>query len=229
MNTFSKTIGTLLFAFAAQLLTAPVSVSAQEEQSYRKGLWEIIFSPQYTLAKNLGFDGGTTAKIEDTWGFGLQIGYNFNDHWNLAGLFSWSEPDYHALEQPAAGNPLPARNTSGTLQMNTFGLALTYNFLKGPLTPYVDGYIGGTYINTDIADGPPVVGCYWNPWYGNICGVGQPTKSDTFFSFGVGGGLRWDVSRWFFLRAGARQQWVDISNTGVPSFTLVKLDIGFKF
>ena len=26
--------------------------------------------------------------------------------------------------------------------MNTFGLALTYNFLKGPLTPYVDGYIG---------------------------------------------------------------------------------------
>ena len=88
MNTFSKTIGTLLFAFAAQLLTAPVSVSAQEEQSYRKGLWEIILSPQYTLAKNLGFDGGTTAKIEDTWGFGLQIGYNFNDHWNLAGLFS---------------------------------------------------------------------------------------------------------------------------------------------
>ena len=66
--------------------------SAQEEQSYRKGLWEIILSPQYTLAKNLGFDGGTTAKIEDTWGFGLQIGYNFNDHWNLAGLFSGVSP-----------------------------------------------------------------------------------------------------------------------------------------
>jgi opacity protein-like surface antigen len=227
VNTFSKTIGALLLA--ALFATAPVSASAQEQESIRKGLWEIILSPQYMLAKNLGFDGGTTAKIEDTWGFHLQIGYNFNDHWNLAGLFSWSEPDYHALVQPVAGNPQPARNTSGTIQMNTFGMALTYNILKSPLTPYIDGMLAGTYINTDIAAGPPQVGCYWDPWFGQICGVVQPTKSDTFFTFGLGGGLRWDVNRWFFLRGGARYQWIDISNTGTPGFTLVKLDVGFKF
>ena len=227
MNTFSKTVGALLLG--AQLITAPVIASAQDEESIRKGLWEIILSPQYMLAKNLGFDGGTTAKIEDTWGFHLQVGYNFNDHWNLAGLFSWSEPNYHALIQPAAGNPLPARNTSGSIQMNTFGMALTYNILKSPLTPYIDGMLAGTYINTDIAAGPPQVGCYWDPWFGQICGVAQPTKSDTFFTFGLGGGLRWDVNRWFFLRGGARYQWIDISNTGVPGFTLVKLDVGFKF
>ncbi|MEX5217651.1 MAG: outer membrane beta-barrel protein [Nitrospiraceae bacterium] len=227
MNTFSKTVGALLLG--AQLITAPVIASAQDEESIRKGLWEIILSPQYMLAKNLGFDGGTTAKIEDTWGFHLQVGYNFNDHWNLAGLFSWSEPNYHALIQPAAGNPLPARNTSGSIQMNTFGMALTYNILKSPLTPYIDGMLAGTYINTDIAAGPPQVGCYWDPWYGQICGVAQPTKSDTFFTFGLGGGLRWDVNRWFFLRGGARYQWIDISNTGTPGFTLVKLDVGFKF
>jgi opacity protein-like surface antigen len=227
MNAFSKTIGVL--ALVAQSVIGPVSVSAQDEGSVRKGQWEIMLSPQYMLAKNLGFDGGTTAKIEDTWGFALQIGYNFNEHWNLAGLFSWSEPDYHALIQPTAGNPLPARNTSGSIQMNTFGMALTYNILKTPLTPFVDGYLGGTYINTDIAAGPPQVGCYWDPWFGQICGVAQPTKSDTFFTFGLGGGLRWDVNRWFFLRGGARYQWIDISNTGVPGFTLVKLDVGFKF
>jgi opacity protein-like surface antigen len=227
MNTFSKTVGALLLG--AQLITAPVIASAQDEESIRKGLWEIILSPQYMLAKNLGFDGGTTAKIEDTWGFHLQVGYNFNDHWNLAGLFSWSEPNYHALIQPAAGNPLPARNTSGSIQMNTFGMALTYNILKSPLTPYIDGMLAGTYINTDIAAGPPQVGCYWDPWFGQICGVAQPTKSDTFFTFGLGGGLRWDVNRWFFLRGGARYQWIDISNTGVPGFTLVKLYVGFKF
>jgi opacity protein-like surface antigen len=227
MNTFTKTIGALLLA--VQFVTVPVSASAQDDQSYRKGLWEIILSPQYMFAKNLGFDGGTTAKIEDTWGFHLQIGYNFNDHWNLAGLFSWSEPDYHALVQPVAGNPQPARNTSGTIQMNTFGMALTYNILKSPLTPYIDGMLAGTYINTDIAAGPPQVGCYWDPWFGQICGVVQPTKSDTFFTFGLGGGLRWDVNRWLFLRGGARYQWIDISNTGVPGITLVKLDIGFKF
>jgi opacity protein-like surface antigen len=227
MSMFDKIIGALLLV--ALFVTSPVNASAQNEESIRKGLWEIILSPQYMLAKNLGFDGGTTAKIEDTWGFHLQIGYNFNDHWNLAGLFSWSEPDYHALVQPAAGNPLPARNTSGTIQMNTFGMALTYNILKSPLTPYIDGMLAGTYINTDIAAGPPQVGCYWDPWFGQICGTFQETKSDTFFTFGLGGGLRWDVNRWLFLRGGARYQWIDISNTGVPGFTLVKLDVGFKF
>ena len=65
------------------------------------------------------------AKIEDTFGFGVQIGYNLNDHWNLAGLFSWSQPDYQALVQPAAGNALPARSSNGTIQTNTFGFAVT--------------------------------------------------------------------------------------------------------
>ncbi len=199
------------------------------DEAIRKGKWEILLSPQYTLAKNLGFTGGTTAKVDDTWGFGLQIGYNFNEHWNLAGYFSWSEPDYHAVVQPAPGNSGPARNISGSLQMNTFGGVLTYNVLSGPLTPYVEGSLAGTYINTDIADGPPIVGCYWDPWFGYICGATQPTKSGTFMTYGVGGGLRWDINRFLLIRGGVRQQWIDISNTGIPGFTTFKLDIGFKF
>ena len=58
-----------------------------------------MLAPQYTLAKNLGFDGGTTAKINDTFGFNFQFGYNFNEHWSLGGLFSWSRPDYQAVVQ----------------------------------------------------------------------------------------------------------------------------------
>jgi len=196
---------------------------------FRSKRWEIILTPQYTLTKNLGFDGGTTAKINNTWGFGLQIGYNFNEHWNLAGMFSWSQPDYQAVVQPAAGNPGPARNISGNLQMNTFGAVVTYNILKGPLTPYAEGFVAGTYINTDIADGPPVTGCYFDPWFGYICGTTQPTKSDTFFSTGIGGGMRWDINKYVLLRGGVRYQWIDLSNTGVPGFTIFKIDIGFKF
>jgi len=228
MSRLGKAVGGAVVA--VQLVMVPVGVSAQAiDDSTRKGHWELMVSPQYTLAKNLGFEGGTTAKINDTFGFALQVGYNFNDHWNLAALFSWSQPDYQALIQPAAGNPLPARSTSGTMQTNTFGGALTYHFLKGPLTPYVDAVLAGTHVNTDIAAGPPVIGCYWDPWYGQICGGVQPTKSDTFLSYGVGAGLRWDINQGFFLRAGARQQWVDLPHTGTPSFTLVKLDFGIKF
>ncbi|MBA5867476.1 MAG: hypothetical protein GDA67_12365 [Nitrospira sp. CR1.3] len=151
------------------------------------------------------------------------------EHFNLAGLFSWSQPDYQAVVQPAPGNTGPARNISGSLQMNTFGLVATYNILSTPLTPYVEGSLAGTYINTDIADGPPVVGCYWDPWWGYICGSAQPTKSDTFMTYGIGGGLRWDINQYVLIRGGVRQQWIDISHTGIPGFTTFKLDIGFKF
>lgn len=123
----------------------------------------------------------------------------------------------------------PPTSQRGTLETNTFDLITTYNVLPGPLTPYIDGNIGGTHINTDVAAGPPVAGCYWDPWYGYICGVAQPTKAATYLSFGVGGGLRWDVNSWLLLRAGFRQQWVDVSNTGIPGFSSFKLDVGFKF
>jgi len=197
--------------------------------SLRSKKWEVLLAPQYTLAKNLGFDGGTTAKINDTWGFGLQVGYNFNEHWNLGGLFSWSNPGYQAVVQPAAGNPSLLRPISGSIETTTFALAATYNVLAGPLTPYIDTNIGGTYVNTDIAAGPPVAGCFWDPWYGYICGVSQPTKSDTLLSFGVGGGVRWDINSVVLVRGGIRQQYVDLPNTGIPGFTTIKLDVGFKF
>jgi opacity protein-like surface antigen len=128
--------------------------------SLRSKRWEVLLAPQFTLSKNLGFDGGTTAKINDTWGFGLQVGYNFNEHWNLGGLFSWSNPGYQAVVQPAAGNPSLPRPISGSIETTTFALAATYNVLAGPLTPYIDTNIGGTYVNTDIAAGPPVAGCF---------------------------------------------------------------------
>src|SRR6476620_12725418 len=98
-NTIQVAIGVVLLFFAS------AAVAFAEDESFRSKRWEIILSPQYTLAKNLGFDGGTTAKINDTWGFGLQIGYNFNTHWNVAGVFSWSQPDYQAVVQPVQGNP----------------------------------------------------------------------------------------------------------------------------
>lgn len=205
--------------------------SAQTDDNSRKGRWEFMIAPQYTLSRNIGFNGGTNVKIEDNWGFGIQFGYNFNEHLNLGGLFSWSRPDYQGTVQPAPGIPIAPgpRSTSGTIETSTFGMILTYNLLAGPLTPYLDAMVAGTYVNTDIASGPPIPGCFWDPWFGYICGTVQPTKYDTYLAYGFGGGLRWDVNRTFFMRGGFRQQFVDVANTGTPSFTIFKLDLGVKF
>ena len=127
-------LGLLKVATAIALCMAVSVLSAYADDaspdgSLRSKKWEVLLSPQYTLSKDLGFDGGTTAKINDTWGFGLQFGYNFNEHWNLGGIFSWNNADYQAVVQPAAGNSSPPRSISGTVETTTFALAATYNVL----------------------------------------------------------------------------------------------------
>jgi opacity protein-like surface antigen len=125
------------------VMASPGYADEMVDKALRKGKWEIMLAPQFTLAKNLGFDGGTTAKIEDTAGFNFQFGYNFNEHWNVGGLFSWSRPDYHAVVQPVEGNTAGPRTQHGTVETNTFALVTTYNFIAGPLTPFVDLNFGG--------------------------------------------------------------------------------------
>ncbi|GKS59350.1 hypothetical protein YTPLAS18_28770 [Nitrospira sp.] len=220
----------LVVMAAAQVIAAWYPSTAGAEESYRSHRWEVLLSPQYTLSRNIGFQGGTNVKIEDSFGFGIQIGYNFNDHVNLGGLFSWSRPDYQGTAQPAPPTPLAGtRPINGTIETSTFGMVLTYNVFKGPLTPYLDALVAGTYVDTDIVSGPPVNGCFWYPWYGYICGPVFPTKHDTFLAYGFGAGLRWDVNPMFLVRGGFRQQFVDISNTGTPSFSVFRVDVGFKF
>ena len=227
----------LSIVMSAQILSAWSPNVAQADGGeyrtdsiYRKGRWEFMLSPQYSLSRNIGFQGGTNVKVEDTFGFAFQFGYNFNEHVNLGGLFSWARPDYQGTVQPAPGNPVPTpRSINGTIETSTIGLVMTYNILKGPLTPYLDAMVGGTYVNTDIVSGQPVNGCFWDPWYGYICGSAYPTKYDTFLSYAFGGGVRWDVNHTLFLRGGFRQQFVDFSGTGTPSVSIFKLDIGILF
>ncbi len=115
-------------------------------ESHRSGRWEIMLGPQYTFERNLKLEGGTTANIEDTVGFAFQFGYNFNEHLNLGGMFSWSNPDYQAVIQPNPANAAAARSQTGSVETSTFGLVGTYHLLKSPLTPYMDTNVSGAYI-----------------------------------------------------------------------------------
>lgn len=217
-------------ALCLGLAALPVDADAFElPDSHRSGRWEIMLGPQYTFERNLNLEGGTTANIDDTVGFGFQFGYNFNEHLNLGGYFSWMNPDYRTAVQPGPGNASAAGSQTGSLDTRMFGLVGTFHFLKSPLTPYLDSNVGGANVITDVPEGPPISGCYWDPWFGYVCGIAQPTKDGVFLSYGVGGGLRWDVTDALLLRASARQQWIDFSSSGPIGFTTFKFDIGWMF
>jgi len=103
------------------------------------------------------------------------------------------------------------------------------NFLEGPITPFVNGTIGYSFIDTNIPDGPPQSGCWWDPWYGQICGTWQSTRSVDEFIYGAGLGVRWDTSDTLSVKLEYQKRWIDSSNAGSPDFDQLKLGLSWMY
>jgi len=222
--------GTLLAAVigvAGVAYSAPSAAELSQSYSNRAGRFETTLQVRYVDSRKVGFDGGASADMDSAVGFGFGFGYNFNQHLAMHADFSWASIDYQARGVDSSGNP---HNFSGTLDTSSGQLNVTYYILPGKLTPFVAGGLGYTWVDTNIASGPPASGCYWDPWWGYVCYPYQPTYSTSEFSYNAALGLRWDVATSIFLRASIGKQWIDFDNTsGTPSFTLGRFDIGFMF
>jgi opacity protein-like surface antigen len=106
----------------------------------------------------------------------------------------------------------------------------TYNILARPVTPFIAGGLGWSWVDTNIATGPPTVGCWWYPWYGYVC-TGYPnSKTLSGLAYELGAGVRWDFNRSFDARASYNMKWIDFGNTkGKPDFDGFQLLFGWKF
>lgn len=220
----------LLQVATAVLLTGTAAVCAAQS-SPRAGKWEFTLTPQYTESWSANGRNGSRIEVDQGWGFGLGLAYNFNDHFALGGEFIWSEADYDLKLTPGPGNPNGTARFSTTLHTSTLRLNGTFNLLSSAFTPFITAGAGATYANSNIPDGPPQTYCWYDPWYWNyVCTTGYPTKNDTYFSYMGGIGLRWDSPGSFFIRGLAAKQWIDIGGgIGTQDVTQYRIDIGFKF
>ena len=204
------------------------AASAQGDAARAKR-WEFSLQLPDVQGKNYSFEGGSSARTSNTLGFGVGFAYNLSNHLNLGMDFNWYSMDFDATIQPGAGSGQAAFTTRGTADVSSVMFNATYHFLSGPVTPYVAAGIGGTYVDSNIQTGPAVPVCWYYPWYGYYCGTAVPTASNNFFSYAGGAGVRWDVSRQMFLRAGATRQWLDASgNSSSDGTTTWRIDFGFK-
>lgn len=218
--------GLLAMAIAWVLGTA----TAIADEADRAKHWEISFLPVYAPSKSLSFENGTQANLDAGWGFGFGFGYNFTDHFNLGGEFAWNYVGYQGTATPAAGNLSGPVNVSGTLYTSTLRAAATYNFLKSAVTPFVSGGVGWTYVDTGVQNGPAQPFCWYYPWWGYWCGTYAPTKTLEGWSYNAGVGVRWDITRKFYARALAQEQWTQFGGyTGSQNWTSYRVDLGFKF
>jgi opacity protein-like surface antigen len=215
---------------AAALTMAWMAGASGQDVTDRAGKWEGHFNILYGDSQNVTGDNGSSADVDSSAGWGFGFGYNFNDHWALEGNFSYRDADYRATVAPGAGNANLPQSISGTMETSTLAFNATYNLLARSFTPFVTGGVGGTYVDTNIPDGLAVPVCWWDPWWGYYCAPVYPTKAETYFSYNVGAGVRWESKGSLFLRALVSEQWIDVGgDIGTPDFLQFRLDIGTRF
>ena len=126
-------------------------------------------------------------------------------------------------EPPEGEDPVP-RDIDYQLDKYSHALNATWNWFDGPLTPFLQGGIGWTRIDSNIPSQPPQTGCWWDPWWGYICDTTWKTYDTSDFAYNLGIGLRWDINGALFLRGSYNREWVSV-DSGDLDFDTLSLDI----
>lgn len=220
---------TLILVSTFFILATVVSVAQAQRTGTRHiprgDRWDFTIQTRYTSSQDYEGEGGSSVSINSDLGWGFGFGYNFNQHFNLGLLFTWRSVPYQSLAVDAE-DPDQKNSYSGQMTTSTFGLSGEYNILKGRFTPYVNGSLGWMHINSNIFAGW-TSGCYWDPWWGYVCGPIPLTygANKTVYTLGLGG--RFEMSSSVFLRAGYERGW--ISSSSVDGSDMMRIDLGFMF
>ena len=202
-----------------------VSVGVADAQS-REGRREFALGTFYQLSANPEFETGTI-ETDNDFGFVGDFGYNFNDKVAVDFGLQFAGIGYNATAVDEDGNDF---GISGTYDTWTLASNLIYNFSDGPVTPYSGLGIGYTWVDTNVPNGPPSTGCWWDPWWGYVCYTTYPTETGSAFSYQALLGLRYELNDTTFLKFYYTSQWMDFSNaTGTPRFDVFGLEIGWMF
>ena len=211
---------------AALALTMPALAFAQTN---RANSWEWSVAAIYQDSASSGAEGGSNLKLDNELGFGLNFGYNFTNKLALSGDFEWLRPDFTAtlVEDAPTPSSTTVRHTMSQFNGRIKG---TLTFLETPLSPYVEAGIGWSYFDSNVADGPPITGCWWHPWWGYICENFYSTFSSTEFSYGGALGLRYILRGGMTLKLSVNQYWIDVGSAGGdPELNAARLEFGWSF
>jgi opacity protein-like surface antigen len=224
-NTVTRNV-TAFAAAAATFAVLAVAPAAQAQD--REGRWEFTLGTLYQLSSTIDGQEGSTVDTDNDFGFEIGSAYNFTDNFAANIGLQWSGIGYSATGMEEDGTEF---GISGTYDAFTLSTNLVYNFTDNKLTPYIGAGIGWTWIDTNIPNGLPSTGCWWDPWWGYVCSTYYPTKGTDAFSYQATLGLRYTFdSDHTFMKLGWTSQWMDFDNTsGTPRFDVFTLDVGWIF
>jgi opacity protein-like surface antigen len=213
------------------LLAATVAaftlLTASAAGADRGNNWEGTIQLIGTSSESSGGENGSGVDFDSATGFAFGIGYNFNQHLSLGFDGSFVKPKYTAVVVPEDDEPFSVRHKASVFNGAVNG---TWNILKGNFTPYLQLGLGWTHVDSNVADGPPVTGCWWDPWWGYVCADFFSTYKDTRFSWNAGLGVRYDFQNRMFLKGSINRIFVDgAQDAADPEFDLWRVELGWRF
>ena len=182
--------------------------------------------PQFIGSRDRVYADGSQSSIGTRAGFGFGVGYNLNDYLELGVEFLSTRANYTLTSTPATGS----EKYNGDLYTSSFNVNVTYNILKAPLTPYITGNIGSTFIDSGIDDpsGATLPGCGYDPFGWWSCTEIPATVSRRDANYGASAGLRYDFSRSVFMKGGIGKNYIG-SSGNTSNFVTYQLYLGYMF
>jgi opacity protein-like surface antigen len=214
-------------AGVASVLLLLLSATQADAQS-RAQTWDMYAGLDWSSSLTLDGTQGTGLDIDEDVGFNIGGSYNFTNRLAAGFNFGWLSPDYTATYLPESGPPFQSLRAT----MDVFSIAVngTFNLLEGPITPFVEVGFGWTGVDSNVADGPPIAGCWWDPWWGYICAPFYSTYSENLTSWSGALGLRWDINPMWGLKASYGILQLDTSSqTENASLDMLKVNVIFRY
>lgn len=207
-------------------LASTLSVDANAKYTKRSDKWEASFKILNTQSTDINGQNGSKTAMESDYGWGFTLGYNLNPHILLNFDFSSSTPSYEATLIEEDGSKYNFNHKMDLLESQ---FNVVYSVFASQFTPYVQAGAGWTYVDSNIAKGPPGSVCWWDPWWGYVCDSYQNTYNDERFSYNVAVGIRYELDNSLFFRASYKQAWIDFSHSDDASIGSYHLEIGSIF
>lgn len=185
------------------LLALAAGAAGAAESYSRANRWEVYGYGSYLSGADSTKAGSVKVELGQGFAGGIGFGYNFSDYLNLNTTIGGGTLD---IEGSAPGVTIETDSTIFTMDVN-----LDYNILKTPLTPFVSGGVGFMHFGGDF-------------------GGSSSTFSETDLTYGVGGGLRWDINERWFLKAMYRANWTKLQDTdSALMYHSGTIGVGVKF
>jgi opacity protein-like surface antigen len=201
---------------------------AAEGAPRRPGQVEYSIGLIYTDDESVQGRNGSSLDIGSRAGLQAGIDYYLSSRLALGFDMSWVEPNYRATLAPDDGSAPVSINRRASLFTGQFNA--TFNLLEGPFTPFAELGLGWTFFDSRVPSGPPVIGCWWDPFWGYICSDTYRTYNESNLSYGMGLGVRMDLNERMFAKATYR--WLEIDLDGGRSKPMIEsaaVELGWRF